>query len=75
VCSSDLVARQRAEQWRAAFGRQKIRHGDFEISVTMSVGLATYPDHAFTADALITRADKALYRAKAAGRDRLEIAD
>lgn len=69
------VARQRAEQWRAAFGRQKIRHGDFEISVTMSVGLATYPDHAFTADALITRADKALYQAKAAGRDRLELAD
>jgi len=69
------VAQQRADHWRETFGKQKIRHGDFEISVTMSIGLATYPDHAFTADALIVRADEALYRAKAAGRNRLELAE
>lgn len=69
------VARQRAEQWREAFSGQVTRHGDLDIHVTMSIGLATYPDHAANADALIDRADRALYKAKAAGRNRLEVVD
>ena len=68
------VARQRGEQWREAFGAQKVRHGDLDICVTMSIGLATYPDHGATAESLIVSADRALYRAKAAGRNRLELA-
>jgi diguanylate cyclase (GGDEF)-like protein len=69
------VASQRAEQWREAFGNSKIRHKEFEIGITMSIGLATYPDHAATAEDLIDSADKALYNAKAAGRNRLAIAE
>jgi diguanylate cyclase (GGDEF)-like protein len=41
----------------------------------MSIGLATYPDHAATAEDLIDSADKALYNAKAEGRNRLAIAE
>ena len=71
--SLDVVA-QRAEQWREAFGNMKTRHGELEICVTMSIGLATYPDHGATAEDLIDSADQALYKAKAAGRNRLAIA-
>lgn len=67
------VARQRAEQWREAFAGRKTRHGELEIAVTMSVGLASYPEHGATAEALVECADQALYRAKAAGRNRVEI--
>lgn len=68
------VARQRAEQWREMFAATKTRHGELEIEVTMSIGLATYPDHGATAEALIESADKALYKAKAGGRNRVETA-
>ena len=68
------VAKQRIEQWVEAFGGMKTRHGELEIGTTMSVGLATYTIHGATAEALIVRADEALYKAKAAGRNRLEIA-
>jgi diguanylate cyclase (GGDEF)-like protein len=40
------------------------------LSVTVSVGVATWPQDAGSADGLIEAADKALYRAKAAGRNR-----
>ncbi|MBI5033116.1 MAG: diguanylate cyclase [Chloroflexi bacterium] len=41
---------------------------------TVSQGIATYPDHAISADALVTEADRTLYRAKANGRDQVAIA-
>jgi diguanylate cyclase (GGDEF)-like protein len=68
------VARQRAEQWRASLAGHATHHGDLTIGVTMSIGLAAYPDHAANADALIDAADRAMYKAKAAGRNRLEVA-
>ena len=40
------------------------------LQVTISVGVATAPADANTASAVIKEADKALYRAKSAGRDR-----
>jgi diguanylate cyclase (GGDEF)-like protein len=39
--------------------------------LTVSIGLATYPEDATTKDSLITRADKALYKAKAHGKNRV----
>lgn len=67
-------AKQRADQWREEFSRRKTRHGDFEIGITMSVGLACYPEHGNTADALLENADRGLYRAKSTGRNRVEVA-
>nr|WP_239676171.1 diguanylate cyclase [Natronosporangium hydrolyticum] len=50
--------------------------GDDElpISVTVSIGIAVYPDHARTPDGLLEAADDALYAAKAAGRDTFRVA-
>jgi diguanylate cyclase (GGDEF)-like protein len=47
-------------------------HGE-NIRVTMSFGIAVYGQHAKQLDALISKADKALYRAKDNGRNRVEI--
>ncbi len=38
-------------------------------SITISMGIATYPENATTAEAIIDMADQALYRAKNAGRN------
>ena len=43
---------------------------DQPVSLTLSLGVATYPNHGLTADALLRAADEALYAAKALGRDR-----
>jgi GGDEF domain-containing protein len=42
-------------------------------SVTISAGVAMYPDHGPTGDAVRRAADAALYRAKALGRDRIVV--
>jgi diguanylate cyclase (GGDEF)-like protein len=41
------------------------------ISVTLSIGIATYPDNALEADRLIKIADERLYKAKELGRNRV----
>ncbi|MGK5026378.1 EAL domain-containing protein [Janthinobacterium sp. RB2R34] len=43
-------------------------HGH-EVTVTVSIGIAVFPDDATDADTLIQYADTAMYRAKEAGRD------
>jgi diguanylate cyclase (GGDEF)-like protein len=45
-----------------------------ELSLSASLGIAAYPDHASTLDRLERLADAALYLAKRSGRNRLEIA-
>ncbi len=44
-----------------------------EISISMSFGIAIYGVHARNQEALIQKADKALYRAKDNGRNRVEL--
>ena len=45
-----------------------------DVTVSASVGIASYPDHASTPERLERLADSALYLAKRTGRDRIEIA-
>jgi two-component system, cell cycle response regulator len=46
-----------------------------DVTVTVSVGVAGYPEHASTPDRLARLADAALYLAKRQGRNRVELAE
>jgi len=63
-----------AERLRLTVARHVFSHGAREFSVTISQGLAQFPDHGGTVEDLIAAADKALYAAKAAGRNRVRTA-
>jgi diguanylate cyclase (GGDEF)-like protein len=60
------------EAYRAA-DRLRERLGA-ATEITASVGVAIFPDHGDDLGALLVAADRALYRAKGAGRDRVEMA-
>ncbi len=46
-----------------------------ELSVTISVGVSTLPDHAVDAQTLVSKADQALYSAKEKGRNQVVSAE
>lgn len=62
-------ALERAEQLRRAMAATPVSHGVALIAVTASFGVATFPRDGRTGDDLIAAADRALYAAKAAGRN------
>lgn len=73
-CSTDQ-AQRRAESLLTALRATAIPYGDKEITgVTASVGIAGCPVQGGTPEALLRRADHALYEAKRAGRDRVHVA-
>jgi diguanylate cyclase (GGDEF)-like protein len=43
--------------------------------ITVSIGVASLPEHATTVDALVDQADAALYRAKRLGKNRVEVSE
>lgn len=47
--------------------------GDESVKVTVSIGVAAYPHHGSSFHEIVEAADKALYRAKEGGRDRVEV--
>jgi diguanylate cyclase (GGDEF)-like protein len=64
-----------AERVRAGFEAAGAEVAGHAVGATVSVGAATSYDLVTNIDALIARADAALYRAKGAGRNRLRVAD
>lgn len=66
---------------RARLLCEKARQFDYQFEgyslneVTISIGLATFPEHGATSSAILRIADSALYRAKHAGRGQMVIAD
>jgi diguanylate cyclase (GGDEF)-like protein/PAS domain S-box-containing protein len=63
----------RAEQWRQEFEALRIVFGQMSMRSSISIGIATFPEHGETRTTLIEAADKALYVAKHNGRNRVEI--
>ncbi|WP_084556109.1 diguanylate cyclase [Couchioplanes caeruleus] len=45
------------------------------VSISVSIGIAVYPEHGTTADRVLAAADDALYAAKNAGRDTYRLAE
>jgi diguanylate cyclase (GGDEF)-like protein/PAS domain S-box-containing protein len=72
--TSGLVAMGRAEEWRETFARIVIDYGADRIRATMSAGVATFPDQGRTLDEVLQAGDRALYEAKAYGRNRVHVA-
>ena len=62
-----------AERLRASVEKQKYRHKDKSIPVTISLGVASYPEDGDSPEGLISAADKALYAAKESGRNQVHI--
>jgi diguanylate cyclase (GGDEF)-like protein len=50
-----------------------VYHGELLPTITVSIGLSTFPENASNSQMLIELADKALYQAKDAGRNRVEV--
>ena len=66
-------AAERAEQLRMAMAAAPICCGASQVAVTASFGVASFPRAGLTGDHLIAAADSALYAAKAAGRNRVNL--
>lgn len=69
-------ARQLAEKIRESVEEYPFHYRESQPGgrITVSGGISTFPMHGDTPEAVIEKADKALYRAKAAGRNRIECA-
>jgi diguanylate cyclase (GGDEF)-like protein len=59
------------ERMRAAVAGAPVELSSVVVRPTMSVGVAVFPSDGGSAEALTRHADEALYRAKAAGRNRV----
>ncbi|MDD4172190.1 MAG: histidine kinase N-terminal 7TM domain-containing protein [Syntrophomonas sp.] len=69
------IAFARAELIRQAAKNMVVKLDESgEQLMTLSMGVATYPDHASTVESLVQAADSALYAAKQAGRDQTKTA-
>ncbi|MGB4592362.1 MAG: diguanylate cyclase [Coriobacteriia bacterium] len=66
----------RAEALRKGISELSLVHEGRSLDkLTASIGLAVYPSHGLTGEALLAGADEALYEAKAEGRDRVVLAN
>ncbi|MCF7873396.1 MAG: GGDEF domain-containing protein [Candidatus Omnitrophica bacterium] len=60
-----------SERICSRISQEKIKVFDESLNMTVSIGVATYPSNTIYMDLFTEIADKALYRAKAAGKDRV----
>ncbi|MGB7874966.1 MAG: sensor domain-containing diguanylate cyclase [Anaerolineales bacterium] len=68
-------AQKRSEALRKEVKQLDVYHrGTLLNKITLSIGVAAFPDHGNDAETLLRAADHALYRAKNEGRDRVVVA-
>ncbi|HND67478.1 MAG TPA: diguanylate cyclase [Candidatus Obscuribacter sp.] len=64
-----------AERIRKSLSQEVIQHDNIALSVTASLGIATFPDDAMEQHVLLKLADNALYMSKRMGRNQVHTAD
>ena len=70
------AAHQRAELLRQGAKGLRVRNASQSLGgITLSLGIAIYPQHGRTIENILRAADSALYRAKQDGRDRVVVAE
>jgi diguanylate cyclase (GGDEF)-like protein len=67
------TAHRRAEQLRSHFADLHLEFSGMVLRATISIGVAIFPVHGETSEALLRAADQALYAAKAGGRNRVMV--
>jgi len=65
------TAYERAESLRQSLNVLRVPYEYYNLSVTISMGIACYPENGQTREALLRAADQALYAAKEAGRNHI----
>ena len=70
-------ASERAEKLRAVFEELDLSSaiGDDSVSLTVSIGIAKYPDHAQASEALVERAYETMFVAQEAGGNRVLVTE
>ena len=68
-------AQETCEMLRKKIQDTPVKSRDLSLSVTVSFGVANYPLNAFSEENLVKAADRAMYKAKNGGRNRVVISD
>jgi diguanylate cyclase (GGDEF)-like protein len=69
----EVDAKRRAEAIRSSFNGLRVNYGEAELSVSISIGVAFYPQHGNDMNEIVKAADAALYEAKQSGRNLVHI--
>jgi diguanylate cyclase (GGDEF)-like protein len=64
-------AYQRAKELRAELNSLRVPYGRFNLTITISMGIASYPENGADRESVLRAADRAMYAAKQAGRDHI----
>lgn len=67
------IASQKAEILRKRISTQSIVHGTEPVSISVSIGVAMFPEHGLLGEELLQKADLALYEAKRMGKNRVVV--
>jgi len=68
-------AAKRANLLRLQAKKLRVQHQDQTLDpITLSIGVAAFPEHGLTPEEILKAADECLYQSKTDGRDRVTVA-
>lgn len=71
---ASLAAAVERAEWLCMYCSElRVSYEGHLLKMTISIGVAMYPQHALDEEGLLIRADRALYRAKRGGRNRVSV--